>query len=376
MDRYLTLQDLADLKKKIVIITGPRQVGKTILSQMLVKNHEYLNYDLLKDRKRIHQSNLDFNSVNYIFDEIHKMKNWKSWLKGHFDTRKVKNIILVTGSAKIETYKKMGDSLAGRFYQYKLFPLDIKEIVQFSKTSPEKAMDQLLELSGFPEPYLSGSKTEYKKWQKSHLDIILKQDLLETETVQNIKAVELLIDLMTDRIGSLISYNSLREDLGTDDKTVKRWCDQLENMYVLFKITPYFSRSQVAIKKAPKYYFFDVPRARNEGARFENFVALALFKEINYRNDVRGESYSLHFMRNKNRNEVDFVICKDKKPQVMIEVKLSDNNLDHAFDIFQKQTGDVPKIILVKKLKKETTLKNGVRVLKASEWLSHMNWGS
>ncbi len=375
MDRYLKIEDLDDLQKKIIIITGPRQVGKTTLSQVLVKNHEYLNYDLLSDRKKIHKSDLDFNSTNYIFDEIHKMKNWKKWLKGHFDTRITKNVILVTGSAKIETYKKMGDSLAGRFYQYKLFPLDVKEIVKFNKTSPEKAMDQLLELSGFPEPYLSGSLKEYKKWQKSHLDIILKQDLLETDTVQNIKAVELLIELMTDRIGSLISYNSLREDLGTDDKTVKRWCDQLENMYVLFKITPYFNRSQVAIKKAPKYYFFDVPRVNNEGARFENFVALSLFKEINYRNDFDGENYSLHFMRNKNQNEVDFVICKDKKPQVMIEAKLSDNNLDHSFDIFQKQTGDVPKIILVKKLKKETTLKSGVRVLKASEWLSHMNWG-
>lgn len=374
MERYLKKAILRDLNKKIILITGPRQVGKTTFSKALVQDCEYLNYDNVIDRKKIHKSDLNFDNTNYIFDEIHKMKNWKRWLKGHYDARKKQNIILVTGSAKIETYRKMGDSLAGRYYQYRLFPFDVKEVVKNSKIKPKVAIDHLLELSGFPEPFLSGSKNDYKKWQKTHLDIILKQDLLESESVQHIKSVELLIELMTERVASPISYNSLREDLGTDDKSIKRWCDLLEDIYVIFKIQPYFSRSQSAIKKAPKYYFFDIPRVVDAGARFENLIAISLYKEINYRNDSMGENYSLHYMRNKNHKEVDFVICNNKKPVAMIEAKLSDNNLTNAFSIFQKQTGDIPKYILVKNLKKNTTMKDGAKVVSAAEWLARMEW--
>ncbi len=374
MERYLKKAILPDLNKKIILITGPRQVGKTTLSKTLIKDYEYLNYDNVSDRKKIHKSDLNFDSTNYIFDEIHKMKNWKRWLKGHYDIRKKQNVLIVTGSAKIETYKKMGDSLAGRYYQYRLFPLDVKEIVKNSKMTADMALDNLLELSGFPEPFLSGNKNEYRKWQKTHLDIILRQDLLETESVQHIKSVELLIEFMTERVASPISYNSLREDIGTDDKSIKRWCNLLEDIYVIFKTQPYFSRSQSAIKKAPKYYFFDVPRIANAGARFENLIAISLYKEINFRNDSLGENFSLHYMRNKNQKEVDFVICNNKKPVTMIEAKLSDNNLDNAFSIFQKQTGDIPKYMLVKNLKRNTTLKDGTKVVSAAEWLAEMKW--
>jgi uncharacterized protein len=374
MDRYLKKLISAELNKKIVLITGPRQVGKTTLSKALVENCEYLNYDNIFDRKKIHKSEVNFNTTHYIFDEIHKMKNWKRWLKGHFDTRKKNNIILVTGSAKIETYKKMGDSLAGRFYQYKLFPLDVKEAVNALKIKPELALNNLLELSGFPEPFLSDSKSEYRKWQKTHLDIILRQDLIENESVQQIKSIELLIELLRERVASPISYNSLREDIGTDDKSIKRWCNTLEDNYVLFKIQPYFTRVQTAIKKSPKYYFFDVPRVANEGARFENQVALSLFKEINLRNDADGENYSLHYMRNKNQKEVDFIICNNKKPVAMLECKLSDNSLDNSFSIFEKFTGEIPKYLIIKNLKKETTLKNGAKVVLASDWLAQMKW--
>lgn len=374
MDRHLKKYILSDVYKKIVIITGPRQVGKTTLSKELLKDFEYLNYDNVTDRKKIHKSDLDFNSTNYIFDEIHKMKNWKRWLKGHFDVRQNKKAIIVTGSAKIDTYKKMGDSLAGRYFQYKLLPFDVKELVQHSKIDAEDAMNKLLELSGFPEPFLSGSANEYRRWQKSHLDVILRQDLLETESVQQIKSVELLIELMSDRVGSLISYNSLREDLSTDDKTVKRWCSLLEDIYVLFKIQPFISRSKVGIKKSPKYYFFDIPRVSDDGARFENLVALSLFKEINFRNDTQGENLSLHFIRNKSQKEIDFVICNKKKPIALIEAKLSDNNLENNFAIFEKITGPVPKFLIVKKLKKSTTLKDGTKVVAAAKWLSEMQW--
>lgn len=374
MDRYLTKALLKDLNKKILIVTGPRQVGKTTLSKALMRDFDYYNYDNPKDRKKILQNDLDFNSHPLVLDELHKMRQWKRWLKGHYDTRSGHAPLLVTGSARIDTYKKVGDSLAGRFFQFRLFPLDVKELAQISHEDPQKSLESLMELSGFPEPYLSGDVREYKRWRTSHLDIILRQDLLETEALKNIQSIELLVELMTERVGSLVSYNALREDLGTDDKTVKRWCDALENSYVLFKVPPYSKKIQRAISKAPKYYFFDLPRVSSIGARFENLVALSLYKEILYRKDVLGEDYSLYFLRDKNQHEVDFLICHDKRPLVMIEVKISDNNLDTSFHIFEKGLGTIPKIILVNKLDRNFSQKSGARVVRASEWLAKMDF--
>lgn len=374
MERYLKKALANDLNKKIVLLTGPRQVGKTTLSKSLLQDFDYLNYDNPKDRKRIQKNDIDFNTRALVLDELHKMRQWKKWLKGFYDTRTSNLPILVTGSARMDTYKKVGDSLAGRYFQFRLYPLDIKELRQIAGEDPQHSMENLLKLSGFPEPYLSQDPKFYKRWRSTHLDIILRQDLLETEAIKSIKSVELLTELMTERAGSLLSYNSLREDLATDDKTIKRWFEALENSYVLFKITPYSKKINRAISKAPKYYFFDLPRVANEGARFENLVALAIQKEIAFRKDTQGEDYSLHFLRDKNKHEVDFLICHEKRPILMIEAKLSDNNLDNSFHNFEKGLGNVPKIILVKKLDRSFTQKDGTRVTKASDWLSKLDF--
>lgn len=372
MERLLLKPISKDLTKKIILISGPRQCGKTTLSKLLLQDFDYLNYDNPKDRKRIHQNDLDFNNRALVLDELHKMTRWKSWLKGHYDTRPRNLPLIVTGSARLDTYKKVGDSLAGRYFQFRLFPLDIKELYEINKESPQQALENLLTLSGFPEPYLSQDPRFYKRWRETHLDIILRQDLVETETVKNIRGLELLVELMRDRVGSLISYNSLREDLSTDDKTVKRWFEALENSYVFFKVTPYSKKINRAIAKAPKYYFFDLPRVHNEGARFENLVALSIQKEILYRKDVLGEDYSLHFLRDKNHHEVDFLICHDKKPLLMVETKLSDNNLDNSFHIFEKGLGSIPRLILVKNLARGFSQKDGTRVENAALWLAKM----
>ncbi len=372
MLRYLKAAIMKDLDKKMILITGPRQVGKTVLSQSLLREYEYFNYDQPRDRKLIHKNLIDFNSGPIILDEIHKMKQWKRWLKGAFDTRKSKHPMIITGSAKFDTYKKMGDSMAGRYFQFRLMPLDVKELFEISKSPPNEVIDKLLELSGFPEPYLSGSPSEYKRWRSGHLDIILKQDLVSTESIKNISAVELLVELMTERAGNLISYKSLSEDLQTDDKSVKRWLEALVNSYVFFKITPYSKKINRSISKQPKYYFYDLPRVISAGTRFENLIALSLHKEILFRKDVLGEDYSLHFLRDRSQNEVDFLICHEKKPILMIEAKISENNLDHSFAIFAKPLGDIPKIILVKNLDKQFVLKNDVKVLRACDWLAKM----
>lgn len=379
MDRYLKKAITEDLNKKIVLISGPRQVGKTTLAKALLANKldtqaPYYNFDLPKDRKLIMQDQVSFDDGPLILDELHKMKQWKRWLKGHYDTRQSSHPIVVTGSARLDTFKKVGDSMAGRYFQFRLMPLDVKELVHKLNMNPGEALEKLLKLSGFPEPFLADSEKTYRRWQSSHLDIILRQDLPQTENLRSLSSIEVLIEMMTSRVGSVLSYSSLREDLQTDDKSVKRWLTALENNYVFFKLMPYASKIQRALSKAPKYYFFDFPRAESPGARFENLVALALYKEILYRKDVEGENYSLNYLRNTNKNEVDFLICKDKKPLMMIEAKLSENNLTNSFDTFASQLGDIPRIMVVKELHKPYRMSNGVQVVRAADWLAKLDF--
>ena len=197
MERYLTEYIREDLGKKIILITGPRQTGKTTLAKGLYSNFDYFNYDALDDRLSLRKKSWDRSKPLIIFDELHKLKNWKSWLKGVYDTEGTHPALLVTGSAKLDTYKKVGDSLAGRFFQFRLHPLDLKEIHSFlAPEDLEDALDRLMAFGGFPEPYLNGTARFYNRWKKSHLDIILKQDLLDLEKIHQIIQIETLIQLL------------------------------------------------------------------------------------------------------------------------------------------------------------------------------------
>jgi predicted AAA+ superfamily ATPase len=377
MKRDLQKSIKTDLESKFVLLSGPRQVGKTTLAKSLFPSIEYLNFDHLTDRKKILRAQWDRTKDLIVLDEIHKMKKWKQWLKGIYDTEENTKII-VTGSARLDTHKKVGDSMAGRYFQYNLFPLDLKELKSNGMSETQNNLDQLLKLSGFPEPFLSGSEQFYRRWRKTHLDIIIKQDLIELESIKRLTDIGTLVELMTERIGSPLSYNSLREDLSTDDKTVKRWCMMLENTYVFFKITPYFKSLKSALRKSPKYYFYDYPRVDDTGARLENFVALSLYKEISYRNDVLGENYHLHYLRDRQHHEVDFLICKDKKPVVMIEVKNGESAPSPHFHYFDsdlvKQNPNLKRIQLVKTLKRNYSTPDGLLVTNLGEWLEKMDF--
>lgn len=377
MKRYLEADLKKDLGKKILLLSGPRQVGKTTLTKNLKSSYEYLNYDSTSDRKRIHRLEWDNTKELLILDELHKMPKWKGWLKGICDTQRSSHLI-VTGSAKLDTFKKVGDSMAGRYFQFHLMPLDLKELGVIESGNAEKQMERLLNLSGFPEPYLANSEPYYKRWQKTHLDIILRQDLIEEGSLKRITDIELLVELMRARVAATFSYNSLKEDLRTDDKSIKRWMLALENAYVFFKLTPYSKNLKTALNKTPKYYFFDVPRVIDPGARFENFVALSLYKEILYRNDVMGERYTLHYLRTKQQKEIDFLICNDNKPISLIEAKLSEEKPSSHFAIFEDQlkklNPKISKIQIVKNLKRSFDTREGVRVAKASEWLKSLEF--
>lgn len=375
MERYLTSYIREDLNHKIILITGPRQCGKTTLSKILDEDFDYFNIDSAQDRLSLQDKSWDRSKPLVIFDELHKMKNWKSWLKGVYDTQGIPPAMVVTGSAKLDTYKKVGDSLAGRFFQFRLHPLDLKEIhTLLAVDNMTSALDTLLTVGGFPEPYINGTIRYYNRWKKSHLDIILKQDLIDLENVQQIVQIETLIQLLKSRVGSPVSYSSLARDLQCSDKTVKRWLTILENMYVIFKVSPFHKNVARSIQKAPKYYFYDTGQVvADQGIRLENLVACALKKEIHFREDCYGEERSLYYLRNKDGKEIDFFITADGNPSHMIEVKWKDGNLSSNFDLFGKYFPQTKKIQLAKALAREKTFPNGAEIRLAHRWLSELS---
>jgi predicted AAA+ superfamily ATPase len=372
MERYLTKYIQEDLGKKIILISGPRQAGKTTLSKMLVNDFDYFNFDNLDDRISLQKKDWDRSKPLIIFDELHKLKNWKSWLKGVYDTEAASPALLVTGSAKLDTYRKVGDSLAGRFFQFRLHPLDLKEICTFlTPEDMEGALDRLLTCGGFPEPHLNGTPRFYNRWKKSHLDIILKQDLIDLEKVHQIIQIETLIGLLRKNVGSPVSYSSLARDLQCTDKTVKRWLTILENMYVLFKVPPYHRNVARAIQKSPKFYFYDTGQVLGDpGARLENAVACALQKEIHFREDCYGEPRKLYYLRTKDGKEIDFGITSDDTLSMMIEVKWKGDNLSPNFGVFKKYFPGIEMIQLSKELKKEKTYPDGTEIRAVHRWLS------
>jgi len=375
MERYLTNHILDDLKKKIVLLTGARQSGKTTLSKMLSSNFDYLNFDNPEHRLGLIERSWDRSRDLIIFDELHKLKNWKSWLKGIYDTEGVPPRIIVTGSAKLDTYRKVGDSLAGRFFQFRLHPFDLKEIKKINRPDNLQAvLDRLLDTGGFPEPYLKGSTRFYNRWKRSHLDIILKHDLVDLENVQQITSIETLIQLLRKRVGSPVSYNSLARDLQCSDKTVKRWLTILENMYIIFRIGPFHRNIARSILKAPKYYFYDTGQVIGDsGIKLENLTACALLKEIHYIEDCYGEEAQIYYLKIKNSREIDFFVTRNEAPFLMIEVKWADSAPSRNFSIFDKYFPGVKKVQIVKKLDREKTYPDGTEIRSAHNWLADLS---
>lgn len=372
MERLYKIHLNKYLDKKILILSGPRQSGKTTLSKMLPYTYDYLNYDSEEDRLILKNKLWNREKNLIIFDELHKMPLWKSWIKGVYDTEGTNPSLLVTGSARLDSYRKVGDSLAGRYFHYRLHPLDVREILSLDKTlNSHTIVERLLNFGGFPEPYLEGTKEFYNLWKKTHLDIILRQDLLDLEVISNIKRIELLVSLLQQRVGSPISYRSLAEDLQVSDKTIKRWLGLLEDLYLIFKITPYSKNIARSLLKKPKYYFYDNARVKNPGARLENLVATSLIKEVHFRQDTRGEDWNLYYLRKKSGEEIDFLIEKDQQDFTMVEVKTSHQEASPHFKSFEKSfSHKIKKVQLHKKIKREATYPDGTEIRELGDWLT------
>jgi predicted AAA+ superfamily ATPase len=360
---------LKDLDKKLVLISGPRQVGKTFLSRSLSSDYIYLNYDNLDSQREISERSWPRNKDLIIFDELHKMTNWKQWLKGIYDVEGVKAPspkILVTGSARLDTFRKMGDSLAGRYYLLHLLPLSVNEV---SPNDSKEVIEQFLKLGQFPEPFLSGSEEEARIWRKTHLDIIIRQDLLDLEKISSIKKIERLVQLLADRVGSGISYANIARDLEVSAPTVKSWIQFLEELYVIYSVRPFSKSLAKSILKEPKIYFFDIGQIKKPELRLENLVANHLYKKVHFLNDTLGLNYELMYFRDKEQREVDFVLTEDNLPVQIIEVKTSDDVPTRSLIYLKEHFIGIDAVQLVQKLKQERFV-NGIKVMHLHDFLS------
>lgn len=372
MQRYLFPFISQDLPKKIVLLSGARQCGKTTLAKQLRPDYDYFNYDSGEDRLALQKKSWDRHKPLIIFDELHKMREWKRWLKGVYDTEGIPPELLVTGSARLDIHRRAGDSLAGRFFQYRLHPLDIKEAKQYLPNSEADLFTRLWQCGGFPEPFLNGDPNYYQRWRRSHLDIILRQDLVDIHAIRDIQAIETLVLLLKERVGSSISYANLARDLERDANTIKRWLQLLENLYVIFRVTPYHKKIARALLKEPKYYFYDHALIENDGAHLENIIASALLKELHYIEDTTGKQTALHYLRTKDGKEIDFVVCIANQPTHLIEVKSSQFELAPEFNYFSSYLPPTKQIQIVKELARESTYPNGAEVRSLIPWLAQL----
>ena len=369
MKRYLEEFIRKDLKEKIVLLSGPRQVGKTILSKQLTASHFYLNYDASSDRRIIHAQEWDRDTELVVFDELHKMKKWKSWIKGIYDTEGISPSLLVTGSARLDTYRKGGESLAGRFFYYRLHPLTVKEICRYLGEKSETALDKIIKFGGFPEPYLKDSETFAKRFRRIHTDTIIREDLLDLERVRDVKSIEILIDLLRTRVGSTTSYTAIANDLQVSIHTVKHWLQILENLYIIFPVRPYHKNIARSLLKESKYYLYDTGAVEGDlGAKLENAVACALLRDLHFIEDTTGSRVALHYLRDKEKHEVDFLPVVDNKPLCMIEVKVSDENFSPSLFRFHRKLKNAKPFQVVYRLKRKKS-KDVARMLPAHQFL-------
>jgi predicted AAA+ superfamily ATPase len=374
MNRYLTLQILRDLSRKMVLLSGPRQVGKTFLAKQLMDSFskaQYLNFDRLDDAQIINDRTWSSSSDFLILDEIHKKKGWKQFLKGTVDTRRDGQAILVTGSARLDTFRQSGESLAGRYFHFHLNPLSVKELS--NQMSPSEALEQLNLLGGFPEPFLSGSETEANRWRNQYYNDLIREDILEFSRIKELRSMRLLIELLRKRVGSPLSIASLAGDLKIAPNTANSYIDILECLHVIFVIRPFHANVARAIQKVPKVYFYDTGYIDgDDGVRLENTVAVSLKKHVDYLHDVMGKEISLHYVRTKDKKEVDFSLVENGQLSDLIEVKLSDNSPSKALSYMARKFEMASSVQLVQNIRQSQSI-NGIEIVPAADWLSELS---
>ena len=392
-------QELA-ADKEMIFLAGPRQTGKTTLARLIsagFSNTLYWNWDIPADKARLLDNPTFFEEVArkdnsnpfIVFDEIHKYRDWKNYLKGVYDGYHEQYRFLVTGSGRLDMYQKGGDSLAGRYLLFHLWPFTIAELAQANRSIEDFLRDPLhltmersAELqdmwsrmeavSGFPEPFLTNRHVSYRRWSQTYAGQSIREDIRDLTDVRSVANMEMLYALLPTRVGSPLSVNSLAEALHSSYNAVRSWLDIFERFFLVFSISPWTERVTRAIQKERKYYLWDVPRIPDPGARFENMVAIELWRAVTCWNDRGFGTFSLHFVRNKEKEEVDFLVANEHRPLFLVEVKLAENRPSKTLLKFQRMLS-IPVIQLSRERDDFRLLSNGslpLLIAPAPQWLS------
>lgn len=352
--------------RQMLFLSGPLQVGKTTVAQRVISNFahsEYYNWDNFAHRTRILQNpaalvnaleldRLGTSTMVCALDELHKRTHWRDFLKGIYDSYPELRL-LVTGSAAFGTFSRGGDSLRGRYFPYTLHPLSVAELVYADRVSeelirpypvklPKDQWEALLKFGGFPEPYLRASTSFYNRWRGTWHDQVLRDEVRDLTRVRELSQIESLAIHLQHRVGQLTSFSTLSRQIMCSVDSVRRWINVLESLYYCFAVTPWHINIVRALRKEPKFYLWDWSQVAEPAARMENLVACALLKAVHWWSETGKGQYDLHFIRDKQKREVDFLVVRDGRPWIMVEVKASQNaSLSRHLEYFRAQI-DVP----------------------------------
>lgn len=358
----LVEEDLEE-NRQMLFLMGPRQVGKTTTALVVKEeygNAFYFNWDKLSDRMKILEGSdaiaqaiglheLMEKPPLVIFDEIHKYPDWKNFLKGFYDTYPHQVKIIVTGSARLDVFKKGGDSLMGRYFYYRYHPLSIREIIdpdsipkaEFRDPSPikEETFQSLLKYGGFPDPFLKSNSRFSNRWKSLRTQQLFEEDIRDLARIQEINQMEVLAEILRHQIGQLVSYETLAKKVQVSSPTIKHWIKILKSFYYCFEVRPFSKNITRSLIKEPKYYLWDWSFCSDDGSRAENFIASHLHKAVQFWTDFGLGDYQLCFLRDKEKREVDFIITKNNKPWMLVEAKNGDNKgISPTLKYFQEIT--------------------------------------
>jgi len=366
LERYLKGQVARDLERKMVLLAGPRQVGKTTLALDVAGGRDgYMNWDVAEDRERILQRQLPPVDL-LVFDEIHKFRGWRNFLKGVVDSGRWDRV-LVTGSARLDAYRRGGDSLQGRHHFLRLFPLSAAELGMGQSDLPD-----LLSLGGFPEPFFGSSQVEARRWSRDYRQRLVEGDVQTLEVIEDLGRLELLMLRLPELVGSPLSINALREDLQVAHRTCARWLDVLERLYAIVRLAPFGGPHIRAVKKAQKHYQMDWTLVKEPGPRFENLVAIHLLKWLAWRADTLGDELELRYFRDVDGREVDFVVIEDRRPTVLVECKHADRPIDKGLKYLYRKYPDCEAWQISAAGARDYLTPDGIRVCPAATFLSNL----
>jgi predicted AAA+ superfamily ATPase len=372
MKRHLEDHVLADLQRKMVLLTGARQVGKTTLARALMPRFEgaqYLNWDVPADRAVLQRQSWSPRSRLLVLDEVHKMPAWKVWLKGVVDGCAPGQAILVTGSARMDTFRQSGESLAGRYLGLRLHPISVREWCEQQGGTPAEALDRLLRRGGFPEPCLAKAEDDAQRWRRQYAIDLIREDVVEFSRLHEINTMRVFFELLRERVGSPLSLASMARDLAVAPGTLRRYLDVLQALYIVFVVQPWHRNIARALLQTPKVYFYDTGLVRgDDGVRFENAVATMLLKHAHARQDLQGADVGLHYVRTKDGAEVDFCLSEAGALSHLIECKWADASPHRALLRFAGEFPQAEAVQLVRELR-QPEFRNGVHIEAAADWL-------